>query len=119
MIRATDQRSPEPLRGGGFTLCLSQSIVDELLRALREGFEWSEEDLAEALDPVLALAEIEEPQRAVMASRDPNDDHVLACAIEARAEVLVSGDYDLPSLGVFESLRILTPREFLKLLDAS
>jgi len=54
-----------------FTLCLSQSIIDELHRVLRDTFEWSDEDLSEALDPILFLAEIVEPARTVTASRDP------------------------------------------------
>lgn len=99
-----------------FTLCISQSIKDELHRVLRDGFEWSEEDLAEALDPILALAELVEPKRAVSASRDPNDDHVLACAVEAKADFVVSGDNDLLTLGAFEGIRIVSPREFLELL---
>ncbi|HXP88080.1 MAG TPA: putative toxin-antitoxin system toxin component, PIN family [Bryobacteraceae bacterium] len=98
------------------TLCLSRSIIDELHRVLREGFEWSEEDLAEALDSILALAEIVEPTRTVTASRDPNDDHVLACALEAKVAVVVTGDNDLLSLGEFEGVRIVTPRQFIELL---
>ena len=99
-----------------FTLCVSRSIVDELHRVLRDGFEWAEEDLAEALDPILSLAEIVEPTRVVTASCDPNDDHVLACAVEAKANFVVSGDNDLLTLGAFEGIRIVSPREFLELL---
>jgi|SRR5579862_4162237 len=99
-----------------FTLCLSQSIIDELHRVLRDGFEWSEEDLAEALEPILSLAEIVEPTRVVTASRDPNDDHVLACAVEADANYVVSGDNDLLELDTFEGIRIVNPRQFLELL---
>jgi uncharacterized protein len=82
---------------------------------LRDAFEWSDEDLLEALDPILCLAEIVEPTRTVIASRDPNDDHVLACALEAKANFIVTGDKDLLSLGEFEGVRIVTPRQFLEL----
>lgn len=100
-----------------FSLCLSQSIVDEIHRVLRDAFEWSDEDLDEALEPILSLAEIVEPTRVVTASRDPNDDHVLACAIEAEADVIVSGDNDLLTIGAFEGIRIMNPRQFLDLLS--
>jgi putative PIN family toxin of toxin-antitoxin system len=102
-----------------FTLCLSRSIVDELQRVLEDAFEWTEEDLAEALYPILSLAEIVAPARVVTISRDPNDDHVLACALEANADVIVSGDNDLLTLGTFEGIRIMNPRQFLELLDSS
>lgn len=41
-------------------------------------------------------------------SRDPDDDHVLACALCARADVVVSGDEDLLVLGRVRATRILT-----------
>src|ERR1700682_5916148 len=90
-----------------FTLCLSRSIIEELQRVLSDAFEWTEEDLAEALYPILSLAEIVEPTRVITASRDPNDDHVLACALEAKADVIVSGDNDLLTLGTFEGIQIV------------
>lgn len=102
-----------------FILCLSQSIIDELHSVLVNRFEWTEEDLEETLYPILSLAEIVEPTRVITASRDPYDDHVLACAVEARADVIVTGDNDLLTLGTFEGIRILTPRQFLELLESS
>jgi putative PIN family toxin of toxin-antitoxin system len=44
--------------------------------------------------------------------RDPDDDGILACALEARADYLVTGDQDLLELKVFKGIRIVTPRDF-------
>ena len=41
--------------------------------------------------------------------RDPDDAAVLACAIAARAEAIVSGDDDLPALGSYQGIPILSP----------
>ncbi len=41
-------------------------------------------------------------------ARDPDDDHVIACAIAARAEIIVSGDRDLLDLGRYGEVRILS-----------
>ncbi len=41
-------------------------------------------------------------------SRDPNDDAVLACALAARADLVVSGDNDLLVLKSFEGIPIVT-----------
>ena len=49
---------------------------------------------------------------------DPKDDMVVATAVAAKAEYLVTGDRKhLLSLGTYEGIQIVTPREFLELLD--
>ncbi|MDH7503578.1 MAG: putative toxin-antitoxin system toxin component, PIN family [Verrucomicrobiota bacterium] len=49
--------------------------------------------------------------------RDRNDDVVLATAVAAQAEVIVTGDSDLLVLKEYQGIRILSPRQFLELLD--
>jgi len=46
-------------------------------------------------------------------SEDPQDDAILACAVEGRARYIVSGDRHLQRLGTFRGITILTPREFV------
>lgn len=52
-------------------------------------------------------------------SRDPDDDHVLACALAAQAALIVSGDQDLLSLGSFNHIQILPARQALELIAAN
>lgn len=48
---------------------------------------------------------------------DPDDDHVLACAIAARAELLVSGDRHLLDLGGnYQGIHIASPAEAVSIL---
>jgi predicted nucleic acid-binding protein len=47
------------------------------------------------------------------ACRDPDDDHVIATAVAVGAEIIVTGDKDLLTLGGSQGVRILTPRSFL------
>ena len=51
---------------------------------------------------------------AVKVCRDPNDDMFLECAALARADLLVAGDKDLPTLGTYKGTRIVTPSEYLE-----
>jgi uncharacterized protein len=44
---------------------------------------------------------------------DPDDDEVLACALAARAEVIVSGDSHLLRLAEYQGIRIVRPMELL------
>jgi predicted nucleic acid-binding protein len=48
--------------------------------------------------------------------RDPNDDAILATAIAARADYLVSRDKDLLSLGEYDGIKIVSPEAFLQVL---
>lgn len=48
---------------------------------------------------------------------DPDDDKFLDCAVAAQAEIIVSGDEHLLSLGSFQGIQILTPAAFVVLLS--
>lgn len=46
--------------------------------------------------------------------RDPDDDQVLACALAAQADLIVSGDRHLLELKEYQGIRVLTAAEALK-----
>jgi predicted nucleic acid-binding protein len=52
-------------------------------------------------------------------SADPDDDKVFACAVEAGADYIVSGDerHVLP-VGTFQGIPVVSPREFLSIFEA-
>lgn len=45
---------------------------------------------------------------------DPDDDRVLACALAAKAQAIVSDDSHLMNLGTFEGIMILTSHQLLE-----
>ena len=47
---------------------------------------------------------------------DPDDDHVIACALSARADIIVSGDHDLLDLKHYQGMRIITAAEAMLVL---
>lgn len=52
-------------------------------------------------------------------AHDPDDDHVLACALAANADLIVSGDKHLHGLGgEYQGIRIVTPAEALRIMEA-
>jgi uncharacterized protein len=48
--------------------------------------------------------------------RDPDDDKIIACALAAGAEYVVSRDRDLLSLGAYAEITIITPEAFLQIV---
>jgi putative PIN family toxin of toxin-antitoxin system len=64
-----------------------------------------------------SLNTIIQPVPILPTARDPDDDAVLACAVAANAEAIVSGDQDLLSLNSFQGISIYTAVSFLALLE--
>jgi predicted nucleic acid-binding protein len=98
-------------------LVLPQPVMVEMERILTEklGFEpqrWREvEELLVDLAAELAPAP-ENPPEAV--TGDPDDDLILACAIQAEVDVLVSGDHrHLLPVGEHRGVRVITPQALL------
>ena len=111
-------------RAGAVTLHSSLTLLAELAEVIGRG------KFAQRIQRagVSALALIEDYQRlavllepeplATPVSRDPDDDHVLACALAAHADLIVSGDRDLLVLDRFQDIRILTAAQALAVLGA-
>ena len=58
------------------------------------------------------------PPLSVAVARDPDDDAVLAVAVAAQADLVVSGDRDLLVLGPYVGMAIVTPAQALAMLAA-
>ena len=98
---------------GTFQLIVSESIQAELLETLATRFAWPADRAAEVCAQLWDAAHwVVHPQQ-VRAARDPEDDHILACALTAGADVIVTGDHDLLVLHPFRGVDIVTPAEFL------
>ena len=112
-------------REGAFSLCLSQAILAESAAALmrkihRSGREYTVGEVADFCVVLTLLAERIESDlpeiRAVPA--DPKDDMVVATAVAAGADYLVTGDRrHLLPLGTYQGIQIITPRHFLDLMS--
>lgn len=63
----------------------------------------------------VAKAKVIRPQKRILICRDAEDNLLLECCVEAKANFLITGDKDLleiPNLPF--DLKILTPRQFLE-----
>ncbi len=94
-------------------------IMTEIRRVLSKRFRLSHEEIASAIEPISEAIDqiIEHNLKVTNICRDRDDDHVLACALAAKAEYLVTGDSDLLEIKNFQGIKIITPREFEFLFD--
>ena len=102
-----------------FDLITCPFILHEFDRILVRKFSATKQEKEAALALIAEAAkETVNPSEAPAgACRDKDDDSVLACAVEAAAEYLVTGDKDLLHMKMFKGIRIVTPREFELLFD--
>jgi len=108
-----------------FLLITSPSIVAEIRATLhypriRRKYPITDEDV-ERLIALLEQDTLVVPGETDVSGAipaDPTDDVGLACAIEGRADLIVSGDHHLLDLGEYQGIPILTARAFLERLAA-
>ena len=109
---------------GALDLHLSVEIVDEaigiLLSSMRaqRRYRYSRSDAEEYRATLMMLATIvDDPSPTPGAvPRDPDDDKIVACAVAAAAEHMVTRDDHLLSLGGYAGIAITTPEEFIRLV---
>ena len=99
---------------GKIVLFVSEPILNELEAVLRRKFQWPEEQRRRALGNVLQFTHLILPEISLSAvPEDPADNRILECAVEAEADVLVTGDRHLLKLKRFGGIQIVSPALFL------
>lgn len=105
-------------KNGRFALVISHLLFQEILITVtRPKFHniINEFDRKEVAFFIELFAEFIEPKKTIQICRDPADNHILACGLEA--DLIVSGDKDIIVLKNSFPIPILTPREFMERLD--
>jgi putative PIN family toxin of toxin-antitoxin system len=112
----------EAWRLRGFDVALSDHIFGELQRALADPYfaaRLSAQDVAEYLAFIRATATFTRVAVTVQGvATHPEDDIVLATALSAGADYLVTGDKKLQDLGSYQGVIIVSPGAFLASLQA-
>jgi uncharacterized protein len=109
-------------RRRAFKIVTSDAVLSELQRTLDKPYFADivpEKRRARAITLLSRLAEeasvSEAPERV---ATHPEDDLILAAAVSAEVDYLVTGDRQLLALGAYGGVRIVSPAAFVELLDA-
>jgi putative PIN family toxin of toxin-antitoxin system len=100
-----------------FVLLVSPAIMREIAEVLRLDLGWRELEIIAQLKLISRVAEIVVPKISLQIIRvDPDDDKFLECAVEGRADLIVSGDRHLTKLKSFRGIGIVRPIDFQRSL---
>jgi predicted nucleic acid-binding protein len=77
-------------------------------------FAWTQSRARAAIANIRGYATVVHPKEKISAVlEDEPDNRILECAVEAKAQFVVSGDSHLKTLKQFRDIQIVSPREFL------
>lgn len=99
-------------------ILISEAILKEIAEALRRKFKWQSWQISQAIDEIRGFVTLVVPQQTIsVIKEDDPDNRVLECAIEGKAQYIVSGnEHHLLPLKEYQGIRILSPAEFLEIL---
>jgi putative PIN family toxin of toxin-antitoxin system len=102
-------------RSGKFQLAVSIEILEEYLNvAERLANRYAGVEYEGILGLIVQNAELVQASNLPgPVCEDPDDDKFLACALAARASIILSGDSDLLKVSGHEGIQVLTPKAFI------
>lgn len=103
-----------------YRLLISPAIVREIGRVLEEEFDIEERVKIRRLKTLTRAAEIVTPSLTLdVIKEDPPDNRILECAVEGKADLIVSGNHHLLRLKSYQGIPIVRPIDFLRALGVS
>jgi putative PIN family toxin of toxin-antitoxin system len=110
-------------QAGAFQICLAEEILAETKRVLleypriRKRYDYPDEAVIEYVNLLQVLSQmVTSLPKIKVVTRDPNDDMVIACALKAKAQYIVSRDKDLLELEDYQQIIIISPEAFMQIL---
>jgi uncharacterized protein len=105
-------------RRGLIRLDISNPLLDEINRVLRDKFAWSPDRLQRLALRLSGFTSLARPTRTIDAvPADPDDNRVLECAVEAQSQFIVTGDAALLRLGQYGGIQMVRAAHFMKLIS--
>ena len=102
---------------GGYQLIISAEILIEVSDKLRNKFQFPEENIQELIDILMTYCHVIDVTSKFDIVRDKKDNKIIECAFDGKADYIVTGDPDLLELKEFKNIRIITAKDFLKIIQ--
>ena len=90
-------------------LFTSSAILEEVQTKLENKFKLQRPIVAEYIESLTGIMTVVQPRQKLEVVRDPDDNKIVECAVEARAHIIVSADKDLLSMKKYRDIQIAHP----------
>jgi len=107
-----------------FELIVTAAIIDEMWQVvfrpiILQQMQITEDEAFELLFKIQQNAIVVPPTLDLkVIKQDPTDDKYIIAAVQGNANYIVSGDKHLLALKEYQGIQIVTPREFVEILEA-
>jgi len=92
-----------------YELFSSEAILLEFQEKLEDKFGFERSQVVNVMQQTRKVLTIVYPSQKLSVVRDPTDDKIIECAVEAKAELIVAFDKDLLSLKEYNGIKIIHP----------
>lgn len=93
-------------------LIISLPIIREILSVLASKFSRDNEEISRVAVVLGEIGTVVDPSRRLSVFRDEPDNRILECAVEGKAEVIVTGDKAILALGEYDAIRLITLADY-------
>jgi len=112
----------EAWRNRELVLLTSDEIITEVSKVLqypkiKSAFSLTDEEIEKYVSLLSKYSQRTPGELKIdVIAEDPSDNMFLVCAVEGKADFIISGDNHLLQIGTYQGIQIVTPREFIKQL---
>lgn len=116
-------RKPEEIRRlsqeGKIELLVSEAIIAEVAEVLRRKFDWESWQISQIINEIRETTTLVIPNQTLsVIEKDEDDNRILECAVEGKAQYIISGDKShLLPLKEYQGIKILSPDQFLREME--
>jgi uncharacterized protein len=94
-------------------IAISEPILQETMRVLREKFEWNPYELRALHDNLMKICKLVEPKHTLAVAADEPDNRILECSEEAGSEFIITEDRALLRVKEHAGAKLVRAADFL------
>lgn len=102
------------LKGSNTQIFASSAIIEEIKEVLTRDFEWDDVSVSTAIEIILDIVTLVNPRVTItLVNEDPDDNKIIECAVESKANSIITYDKHLLKYNHYCRINIILPSEYV------